>query len=76
MATIQIKHIPEEVHTTLRVRAAEAHQSLQEYMLRLLIAETSQPTVAEILADTSRLVGDRLSPAEAAAIIREDRDRR
>lgn len=76
MATIQIKNVPDEVHETLRIRAAEAHQSLQEYMRAHLIKEASQPTLAEILKRTSRIVNDRISPAEAAAMIREDRDSR
>ena len=32
MATVQIKGVPEATHAELRRRAAEAHQSLQEYL--------------------------------------------
>jgi len=76
MATIQIKNVPDEVHETLRARAAAAHQSLQEYMRAQLINEASQPTLAELLSRTSRTFNDRISPADAAAMIREDRDSR
>ena len=32
MTSVQIKDVPEETHRVLRRRAAEAHQSLQEYL--------------------------------------------
>jgi len=48
MVSIQIKHVPEETHAVLTRRAAEAHQSLQEYLLAKLIADAAHPTNAEI----------------------------
>ena len=36
MATIQIRDVPEDVHRTLRSRAAANGQSLQEYLLEEL----------------------------------------
>jgi len=47
MATIQIKHVPEETHAVLRRRAEAAGKSLQEYMLALLNQEAARPTMAE-----------------------------
>jgi plasmid stability protein len=32
MTSVQIRDAPEETHRVLRRRAAEAHQSLQEYL--------------------------------------------
>ena len=54
MATIQIKHVPEETHAVLRRRAAEAHQSLQEYLLAKLIEMSATRTFAEIADEIER----------------------
>ena len=43
MPSVQIKDVPEETHAVLRRRAAEAHQSLQEYLRSRLIEEASRP---------------------------------
>ncbi|WP_374999758.1 hypothetical protein [Aeromicrobium sp. CTD01-1L150] len=51
MPSIQIKNVPEQAHAVLRERAARAHQSLQEYLLGRLIAETERPTMAELMAE-------------------------
>jgi plasmid stability protein len=47
LPSVQIKNVPEETHRVLRQRAATAHQSLQEYLRSKLIADASQPTVAD-----------------------------
>ena len=80
MTTVQIKDVPEESHAVLRRRAADAHQSLQEYLRSWLIAETSRPTVDEAL---TRIGGRAGGPtggsvpfSRAVAAVRDDRDRR
>ena len=50
MPSIQIKDVPEDTHKVLRVRAAAAHQSLQEYLRSRLIDEAAQPTIDELFA--------------------------
>ncbi len=47
MPSIQVKDVPEEVHATLRRRAATAGQSLQEYLLANLIEQAGRPTMEE-----------------------------
>ena len=74
MTSVQIKGVPEETHAVLRQRAATAHQSLQEYLLGLLVREASAPTVEEVLDRASRRAG-RLGFAEAQQAIEDDRDR-
>jgi antitoxin FitA len=76
MTSVQIKDVPEETHRVLKLRAAQAHQSLQEYLRAKLIAEASQPTVAEVLARAGGRAGGSLSFDEAADAVRADRDRR
>ena len=75
MTSIQIKDVPEEVHHVLRRRAANEGRSLQQYLLRLLVKETSHPDHAE-LYERLRAVGGgtHLTFDEVTALIREDRD--
>jgi antitoxin FitA len=79
MVSIQIKHVPDETHAVLRRRAAEAHQSLQEYLLAMLIEDASSPTNAEIFDEIEAEFqregeGLKLTPQEIADLIREDRE--
>jgi antitoxin FitA len=75
MATIQVKNVPDDVHMTLRHRAIDARQSLQEYVLDLLVREARQPTMEEVLARAAaRDGGSSVTIEEITAAIREDRD--
>jgi hypothetical protein len=76
MPSVQIKDVPERTHAVLRRRAADANQSLQEYLRAKLIAEASRPTVDEVLARAGGRAGGSLTLKEAAKAIRSDRDRR
>ena len=50
MATIQIKHVPDEVHRKLRTRAANSGQSLQQYMLEMACRQADIVTMEEMIA--------------------------
>lgn len=76
MPSVQIKDVPEETHAVLRRRAAEAHQSLQEYLRIRLIEEASRPTVNEVLARAGGRAGGSVTVWTAARAVRGDRDRR
>lgn len=76
MPNIQIKDVPSEVHTVLRLRAALAGQSLQEYLLAQLTQAASQPTLDEVLARIEHRSGGSLTEEAAVEAIRGDRDRR
>jgi plasmid stability protein len=76
MTSVQIKGVPEETHAVLRQRAARAHQSLQEYLLGLLVREASAPTLDEVLDRADHRTGGTLSFSQAAQAVRDDRDRR
>ena len=76
MPTIQVKNVPEETHRVLRRRAAEAHQSLQEYLRSRLIADASQPTLDEVLDRIEHRTGGDVPLDVTTEIIRGDRDRR
>ena len=72
---MQIKDVPEETHAVLRRRAAEAHQSLQEYLRSRLIDEASRPTLDEVLERAAGRAGGSVSLKSAARAVRDDRAR-
>lgn len=76
MPSVQIKNVPEETHAVLRRRAAQANQSLQEYLLARLVEETSAPTLEEVLDRAGSRAGGSVTLEEATAATRSDRDRR
>ena len=71
---LQIRDVPEEVRDTIAQRAAEKGQSMQAFLLDLIVEEARVARVVSIFDD---LAAHRVViPAEldAAAIIREGRD--
>ena len=69
--------MPERVHKVLRRRAAEAGQSLQEYLLQLLEESAGQLTVKEVFDRVRRMGGGVTDPSfDSAKLIREIRDER
>ena len=76
MPSVQIKDVPEETHAVLRRRAAEAHQSLQEYLRSRLIDEASRPTLHEVLDRAGGRAGGSVTLKAATRAVRGDRDRR
>ena len=76
MPSIQVKDVPDDVHATLRRRAASAGMSLQEYLLAHLVAEATSPTVDEVLERAGQRAGGRASTRDAVRAVRADRDAR
>jgi plasmid stability protein len=74
--SIQIKHVPDEVHATLRTRAAAAGMSLQEYLLARLIDDANTATLEELLDRAGGRAGGRAPLRAAARAVRADRDAR
>jgi antitoxin FitA len=72
--TIQIRNVPDDVHRALRTRAAEAGQSLSDYLLAELTRVAERPPVADVLARAgARHRG--ASAEEVVAAVRSGRDR-
>jgi antitoxin FitA len=74
---LSIKRAPDELVQRLRERAERHHRSLQGEMMAILEEEVradAQLTVDEVLAEVRRL--GVATPAEAAEMIRQDRDGR
>jgi len=74
MPSIQVKDVPDDVHATLRRRAAVAGQSLQEYLLARLIEDAHMPTLDELLDRSGGRAGGRAGFEAAAGAVRSDRD--
>jgi len=71
---LQIRNVPDEARRALKARAAEQGESLNEYLLRLLIDDASRPTVAEVLKRAA--ARSEKSSASSVDIIRADREAR
>jgi plasmid stability protein len=72
--TIQIRDVPDEVHRTLRARAAAAGQSLSAYLLAELTRVAERPPVADVLARAGTRHGG-ATAGEVVAAVRSGRDR-
>jgi antitoxin FitA len=74
--SVQIKGVPDDVHAELRRRAADAGQSLQEYLLGRLTEEARTPSLPDLLDRVGRRRGGRFSLQDAADAVRDERDAR
>ena len=72
--SIQIRGVPDDVHRTLRARAAGAGQSLSEYLLAELTRLAERPPVADVLLRASQRSGG-TSIATIVDAVRSGRDR-
>lgn len=74
MKTIQVRKVPDEVHRTLRTRAAAAGVSLSDFALGELERAAARPPVADLLRRARSRAGGAKSEAIVAAV-RSGRDR-
>jgi len=74
--SIQVKDVPDDVHASLRRRAAAAGQSLQEYLLARLVEDARMPTLDEVLDRAGGRAGGRAGFDAAARAVRADRNAR
>lgn len=72
---LQVRNVPDEIHRTLKARAAFAGMSLSEYVLRELRRVAERPTPEELRQRIAsrRPVSPRISPAE---LLRREREAR
>ena len=68
---IQIRNVPDEVHRELKVRAAQAGMSLSDF----LNAELARLVARRPLRELLETAEPALAPGEAAAAVRESRER-
>ena len=74
MSNIQIRNVPEDLHRTLKSKAAIEGSSLSEFLLAELEQIARRPTHRELRERLRRREPVRLSPTAAEAI-REVRER-
>jgi plasmid stability protein len=70
---LQVRDLPDEVHRTLKARAAAAGQSLSEYTRQVLTLVASRPTPAELADRIDSRGRVRLDPP-SEAVVRSIRD--
>ena len=72
---IQLRHVPDELHRTLKARAAMEGLSLSDYLLQEVERLAERPTLKDLRRRLSQRepVSPRTSPARA---VRVERDRR
>jgi plasmid stability protein len=71
---LQIRNVPDDARRALKARAAERGESLNDYLLRLLIDDASRPTVTEVLRRAA--TRSEKSSVSSVDIIRAERDAR
>jgi plasmid stability protein len=75
MGHIQIRNVPEDVHRTLKARAAKQGMSLSEFLLAEVTDLADRPTLEELTERVMKRSRVRISPP-AAELIRQEREER
>ena len=70
---IQVRHVPDPVHSTLKARAAREGMSLSDFIKRELERVAERPTMREWLEGLQQAKPIRLKQS-AAQVVREMRD--
>jgi antitoxin FitA len=72
---IQVKNVPDQVHRTLKARAAHAGMTLSDYVKQALEELAARPTLDEVLERLEGRggVGE---PFDSAAAVRAEREAR
>jgi len=71
---IQVRNVPDDVHCTLKVRAAAAGMSLSDYIKQDLELAASRPTLEEVDARIASRGPSNVRAASIIAALREVRD--
>jgi antitoxin FitA len=72
---IQLRNVPDELHRTLKARAALAGMSLSDYLLTEIREIAERPTLAELQQRLQQRKPVSV-PIDTARLIREERDSR
>lgn len=73
MTALTIRDVSDEAVRTMKIRAAQAGQSLQAYLRGLIEKEAAKPTVAEAVQQARREATANVSTADILAAIDEGR---
>ncbi len=72
--TLQVRHVPADIHRALRTRAAAAGVSLSDYVLTELVRIAQRPPLADVLSRANSRQGGASADSIVAAV-RAGRDR-
>ena len=70
---IQVRNVPDDLHRTLKIRAAERGMTLSDYVLSELEEVADKPTLEEWVARISEKPSADIPPGWAADFIRQHR---
>jgi plasmid stability protein len=73
MTALTIRDVSDDAVRTMKIRAAQAGQSLQAYLRGLIEKEAAKPTVAEAVEQARREATANLSTADILSAIDEGR---
>ena len=73
MTAVTIRDVSDDAVRTMKIRAAQAGQSLQAYLRGLIEKEAAKPTVAEAVERARREATANISSADILAAIDEGR---
>ena len=73
MTALTIRDVSDDAVRTMKIRAAQAGQSLQAYLRGLIEKEAAKPTVAEAVEQARREATANISTADILAAIDGDR---
>ncbi len=73
MTALTIRDVSDDAVRTMKIRAAQAGQSLQAYLRGLIEKEAAKPTVAEAVEQARREATASISTADILAAIDEGR---
>ncbi|MEO7556083.1 MAG: hypothetical protein ABIV94_05710 [Acidimicrobiales bacterium] len=76
MPHVQIRDVPDDVHTALVRRAERAGQSLQQFLAAQLATIAATPTLDDVLDRIARSPKGRLSRHDTVDAIGDERARR
>jgi|GEM_PF-5536280 len=75
--TLQIRNVPEELHTAIAEHAQAQGLTISQYLLRRIAQIEGKPEIGEVLDDHWQRTGDRrrAHPGTATELVAEDRQR-
>jgi plasmid stability protein len=72
---VQIRHVPDDIHRRLKVRATQSGMTLSEFLLREVSAIAHRPTLDEVV-DRIRRRRRLAQSVDSAALVRAERETR
>ena len=72
---VQIRHVPDEIHRKLKMRAAERGMALSDFLLREVSEVANRPTLDEVV-ERMRRRPKATGRIDSASLVRAEREAR